>query len=90
MNEGVRTSWTPDQCEALKLITSFHDHSCNIWKVLNVGSQDRASHQNKKLEYDLGLRTTINLWPTLLKIFLSEFSDPGLLPPQAEKKEKKS
>ena len=40
-----------------------------------------ASNQNKKLEYDLGLRTTIDLWPTLLKFF-SEFSDPGLLLPR--------
>ncbi len=41
----------------------------------------RASHKNKKLEYDLGIRTTIDLWPTLLKVFFQNFPTPACYPP---------
>ncbi len=40
----------------------------------------RVSHQNEKLEYDLGLHTTIDLWPTLLKIFFRNFLTPACYP----------
>ncbi len=47
-----------------------------LQKLLFIPSRlARVSHQNKKLECDLGLRTTIDLWPTLLKLFFSEFSE---------------
>ncbi len=47
----------------------------DIFKFANKSGRapiPRASHQNKKLEYDLGLRTTIDLWPSLLKKFFFE------------------
>ncbi len=54
------------------------DHTEGGWQDYNT--RCRASHQNKKLEYDLGLCTTIDLWPTLLKIFFFNFPTPACYP----------
>ncbi len=73
----------------IKLVFPF---SCNIhngstlidvsWSTQTFrGRRGRVSHQNKKLEYDLCLPTTIDLCTTLLKNCFSEFSDPSLIPP---------
>ncbi len=75
--------WEPISCKAARLYfylqwPAYVQGLSHSHPFIANYPHSRMSHQNRKLEYAIGLRTTIDLWPTLLNFFFIRIFRPWL------------